>query len=448
MKRAFLIMFSFLIPIIWGGLVEGESLSIKTEEKILDNGLKVIVVEDHTTPTVTFQIWYRVGSMDESFGKTGISHLLEHMMFKGTDKYGPGQFSKIVASNGGQENAFTGKDYTAYFENWGSGEKIDISMELESDRMVNLKLLEDEFKREKMVVMEERRLRTEDEPVSVLVEEVMAATYRAHPYHWPIIGWMKDIENITLEDLKAHYRNYYCPNNAVIVVVGDVKAEEVFERASRYFGSIKRCDLPRRVEFEEPDSRGEKRLRVKHKEAKVPTLFGVFLTPNGKSQDSYALRVLSLILGEGKSSRLYRRLVLEEKKAVSVETEYDPIARGGKVPFSIYIVPAPNVSLDEVEGIFWQEVERIKREGLKQDELEKAKNKVIASFIYGLDSNFYRAMLIGMLEVCGFKLDYINSYVDNISKITSDDIKRVAERYLVRDNFTVGYLIPEGEGYK
>jgi len=442
LKRIFWYLL-ILLTVYGRGSLIAASLSIKPKEYVLKNGLKVIVVEDHTTPTVTFQIWYKVGSMDETFGKTGISHLLEHMMFKGTEKYGPGMFSKIVSLNGGQENAFTSKDYTVYFENWGDSKKIDISMELESDRMVNLKLTEDEFKREKMVVMEERRLRTEDEPTSVLVEEVIAAAYRAHPYHWPIIGWMRDVENITLEDLNKHYKSYYCPNNAVMVVVGDVSGEEVCEKAEKYFGSIERCPDIKRPDFEEPEQRGEKRLIVKHSEVRIPSLFGVFLVPNGKRDDSYALRVLSLILGEGKSSRLYKRLVLDDKKAVTVETEYDPISRGSKVTFGLYIVPAPNVKLEEVESVVWEEIERIKRDGPTKEELEKAKNKVVASFIYGLDSNFYRAMLIGMLEVCGFSLDYVNSYVDRISRVTPEDIKNVAKKYLTRDNYTVGFLLPE-----
>lgn len=443
-------VFSFLFFIVVSGIflageevdVLGSELKIKPEIKMLPNGLKVIVLEDPSTLTFTFQVWYKVGSMDEVPGKTGISHLLEHMMFKGTHRYGPGEFSKIVSANGGQENAFTSKDYTAYFENWASG-KLEISMELESDRMVNLKLVEEEFQREKAVVMEERRLRTEDDPISVLVEETVAVAYRAHPYKWPVIGWMSDIENIALDDLRDYYKRFYSPSNAVVVVVGDVDKEEVFEKAEKYFGGIPGGVLMRRVEFKEPPQRGEKRIKVRHKEARVPALFGVFHVPNGKSEESYAIKVLSMVLGEGRSSRLYKKLVFQDKNAVSVETSYDPIARGSSVLFEVFATPAVGITLEEVEKAMWDEIERIKNEGPTLEELEKAKNRVISSFIYGLDSNFYRAMLIGMLEVCGFDIDYVNTFVEKVEKVTVDDVMNVAKRYLVRDNYTVGYLVPQ-----
>ena len=422
-------------------LAGGSALRIEAKEKTLKNGLKVIVVEDHSTPTVTFQVWYKVGSYYEQFGKTGISHLLEHMMFKGTEKHPPGEFSKIVSRNGGQENAFTSRDYTAYFENWAA-DRLKISMELESDRMVNLKLDPEEFKREKSVVMEERRLRTEDDPTSLLVEEVYAAAFKAHPYHWPVIGWMKDIESITLEDLKKHYKTFYAPNNAVIVVVGDVKADEVFKMVEEYFGKIPPSPHIPEFSYTEPPQRGERRVVVKSPEAKLPFVFGGFHVPNAGSGDEYALKVLALILGGGRSSRIYKRLVFKDQKALYAGAYYSSKTKDPGL-FCFYAAVKPGATPEEVEKLIWDEIERIKKDGIGEEELEKAKNQIEAEFVYGLDSNFYRAMNIGILETIGLGWRYLNTFVDRIREVRAEDVVRVARRYLVRDNLTIGYLIPE-----
>ena len=440
MRKFLCWVFLLFLPIF---VVEGAELGIVAKEKVLKNGLKVIVVEDHSTPTATFQIWYRVGSRNEYFGKTGISHLLEHMMFKGTEKYGPGEFSKIVARNGGQENAFTSRDYTAYFENWAA-DRIELSMELEADRMVNLKLDPEEFEREKHVVMEERRLRTEDDPTSLLVEEVYAAAFKAHPYHWPVIGWMKDIENITLEDLRKYYKTFYAPNNAIIVVVGDVNAEKVFSLVDKYFGAIPPSRNIPEVECVEPPQTGERKVWVKSTEAKLPFIFGGFHVPNINSGEEYALKVLSVILGSGRSSRLYKRLVFEEKKTIYAGAHYSFKTKDPSL-FYFYAALQTGVSFEDVEKSIWDEIEKIKREGPTKEELEKAKNQIEADFIYGLDSNFYRAMTIGTLEAIGVSYKYINSYVENIRKVTREDVIRVAKKYLVKDNLTIGYLVPVSE---
>ncbi len=439
MRRLFSFLLLFFLLTSRG--LEGKVLGIEAKEKVLKNGLKVIVVEDHSTPTVTFQVWYKVGSYYETFGKTGISHLLEHMMFEGTKKYPPGEFSKIVARNGGQENAFTSRDYTAYFENWAS-DRLKISMELESDRMVNLLLDPKEFEREKKVVMEERRLRTEDDPTSLLVEEVYAAAFKAHPYHWPVIGWMKDIENITLEDLRHHYRTYYAPNNAIIVVVGDVKAEEVFKLVEEYFGSIPPAKHIPHPKYWEPPQRGERRVIVKSPEAKLPFIFGGFHVPNIGSGEEYALKVLVNILGVGRSSRLYKRLVFEEKKALYAGAYYSSKTLSPGL-LCFYAAVQQGVKPEEVEKLIWEEIEKIRKGDITEKELEKAKNQIASDFIYGLDSNFYRAMSIGILEAIGKDWRYLNTYVDNIRKVTKEDVIRVARKYLTRDNLTIGYLLPE-----
>ncbi|BAT72461.1 peptidase M16 [Thermosulfidibacter takaii ABI70S6] len=419
----------------------GKTLGIEAKEKVLKNGLKVIVVEDHSTPTVTFQVWYKVGSYYEQFGKTGISHLLEHMMFKGTKKYPTGEFSKIVSRNGGQENAFTSRDYTAYFENWAS-DRLEISMDLESDRMVNLQFDQEEFEREKSVVMEERRLRTEDDPTSLLVEEVYAAAYKAHPYHWPVIGWMKDIESITLEDLKKHYKTFYAPNNAVIVVVGDADADKVFSLVEKYFGDIPpRKDIPK-FGYEEPPQEGERRVVVKSPEARLPFIFGGFHVPNIGSGEEYTLKVLAVILGGGRSSRIYKKLVFETQKALYAGAYYSSKTKDPGL-FCFYAAVEPGEKPEEVEKLLWEEIENLKNKGIDHRELEKAKNQVESDFIYGLDSNFYRAMNIGILESIGRDWRYLNTFVDNVRKVTAEDVLRVARKYLVRDNLTIGYLLPE-----
>ena len=420
-------------------MAEVYGLNVRT--KVLDNGLKVVVLEDHSTPTATFQVWYRVGSRNEVSGRTGISHLLEHMMFKGTDKYGPGEFSKIVARNGGVENAFTSRDYTAYFENWAS-DRLKVSMELESDRMRNLKLDPQEFEREKQVVMEERRLRTEDDPISLLVEEVYATSYKVHPYHWPVIGWMSDIKSITLEDLKRHYKTYYAPNNAVIVVVGDVDAQQVFRQVEEYFGALPRGENPPPVTSVEPPQRGEKRVTVVSPEARLSFVMLAFHVPSIDSGEEYALAVLTNILGEGKSSHLYQRLVYEEKAAVFTSAHYQGMAKD-PVLLYLYAGLVPGRSPKDVEVLLREEVAKMKRGEFTDRELEKAKNQVKAAFIYGLDSNFYRAMNIGKLEVLGVGWEYMQTYVERIGAVTRDDVVRVAKKYLRDTNLTVGILVPE-----
>ena len=417
------------------------TIHIDVKSRVLSNGLRVLVLEDHTTPTVTLQVWYKVGSRNEVSGKTGISHLLEHMMFKGTHKYGPGEFSKIVARNGGVDNAFTSRDYTAYFENWASDRWV-VGMELESDRMAHLKLDQQEFDKEKQVVMEERRLRTEDDPVSLLVEEVFATAYKVHPYHWPVIGWMEDVANITLDDLKRHYETYYAPNNAILVVVGAVKAEEVFSQAERYFGSLPQRLVPPEVTSKEPAQCGEKRVTVKSTEARLPFVMLAYHTPSIGSGEEYALGILTYMLGEGKSSYLYRRLVYEEKAAIFTSARYHSMSKDPGLLY-LYAGVVPEGSYKDVEVMMREEVARLKRGEFTKEDLEKAKNQVKAGFVYGLDSNFYRAMTIGRLETLNIGYHYLDTYLERIAAVKRGDVVEAAERYLTDKNLTVGILVPE-----
>ena len=407
-------------------------------EKVLPNGLKVLLKEEHKAPVVTFQIWYKVGSRNEKLGTTGMSHVLEHMMFKGTKKYGPKTFSQTVQRNGGNDNAFTSRDYTAYFENFAS-DRIGISLDLESDRMQNLLIEPKEFQSERDVVKEERRMRTEDDPVNFMVEQMMSVAFSAHPYQWPVIGWMADLNSITRDELYNHYRTYYAPNNATIVVVGDFDTKTLLPLIEKYFGGIPRGPAVPAVTAVEPRHLGERRVIVK-KQAELPAVFAGYNVPTLKHHDTYALEVLQGVLSSGKSSRLYKSLVYEKQLALYAGGDYDNISADPNL-FSVYAGVMPGKTTEEVEKAMYSEIEKLKSEPITDEELQKAKNQIEAGFIMGQDSIFYRAMLLGQFEtVANWKL--LETYVENIRAVTKEDVMRVAKEYFIEDNRTVGILIP------
>jgi zinc protease len=412
--------------------------SMNVTEKVLPNGLKVLLKEDRKAPVVTFQIWYKVGSRNECLGETGMSHMLEHMMFKGTKKYGPKTFSQTVQRNGGNDNAFTSRDYTAYFENF-SADRISISLELESDRMQNLLIDPKEFLSEREVVKEERRMRYEDDPVNSMTEQMMAVAFSAHPYQWPVIGWMADINNITRDDLYRHYRTYYTPNNATIVVVGDFDTNNLFAQIERFFGSIPRGPEVPKVGAVEPKHHGERRIVLK-RQAELPAILAGYQVPTVKQPDSYALEVLQGVLSSGKSSRLYRSLVYEKQIALSVGGDYDNVSADPNI-FTLYASVMPGKTADAVEKALYAEIDKLKTESISDEELKKAKNQIESSFIMGQDSIFYQAMLLGQFEtVAEWRL--LEKYVDNIRAVTKEDVMRVAKEYFTEDNRTVGILVP------
>jgi zinc protease len=420
------------IPLSEAGLRE------QVFETVLPNGLKVILLENHKAPLVTFQVWYRVGSRNEAWGKTGLSHMLEHMMFKGTEKVGPEEFSRIIQENGGDDNAFTSHDYTAYFENL-SADRVQVAIDMEGDRMQNLMLREEDFRTERMVVMEERRLRTEDNPQAVLTEQIMANAFQTHPYHWPIIGWMEDIARFTLEDLKAYYKTYYNPVNAILVVVGDFKKEELLPKIEEAFGSYPKGMAPIQDRDKDPPQIGERRVFVK-KEAQLPTILMAYHVPNLRDSDSYILEVIATLLSGGKSSRLYQSLVREKRLVLSADADHDLVSRDPSL-FTLSADLLPGKEVSEVEKAFDQEIERLQREPVGKQELEKAKNQIEASFIFGQDSIFNQAMLLAHHEIA-ISWKAINDYLPSIRKVTPEDIQRVAKKYLIPDNRTVGILIP------
>ena len=414
------------------------SLSAGVNEYKLDNGLKVLVIEDHKAPLATFQIWYRVGSRDEPAGKSGISHLLEHMMFKGTPKYGSKAFSKMVKKKGGVDNAFTTKDYTMYYQTLAS-DRIDISIELEADRMQNLILDPKEVIAERDVVMEERRMRYEDDPQNSLYEEVLAAAFKSHPYHWPVIGWMSDISSIERDGLLSHYKAYYSPDNAVIVVSGDVQADEIIKKIKASFEDISPASGRVVVTSREGGQKGERRISLK-REAELPYIIAVYHTPSFPHPDSYALEVLGMILSGGKSSRLYRSIVYEKKLAIGASADYSGLHKDPYL-FLLAATAAPGKDIKDVENALYAEIEKIKKELPSEREVQKAKNQIEASFVMGQDSIYFQAEITGMFEMLGsWKLK--EQYLENIKKITPEDVSRVAKKYLTEDNRTVGILIP------
>ena len=412
----------------------------------LSNGLKLVVQEDHRSPVVVSQVWYRAGALDEVNGKTGVAHVLEHMMFKGTKKYAPGQFSRMIAAAGGKENAFTGQDYTCYFQQLEKS-NLPLSFKLEADRMANLQITDAEFAKEIKVVMEERRWRTEDKPQSKVNEQFQATAYRAHPYARPVVGFMNDLENMTASDAREWYNNWYAPNNATIVVVGDVKTQEVLKLAKQYFGKVKPRKLPARKPQVEPPQIGERRVVVKAP-GKLPYLVMGFHTPTLQDKvapewEVYALDVLSSVLSGNDSARLNQKLVRETSLAVDVGAGYDSISRGRESLFELVGTPAEGKTVNELEAALLAQLELIKTGGVTQQELDRVKVAVIASDVYQRDSMFYQGMQIGQLETMGYSWRLLKEYPEKIKAVTSEQIQAVAKKYLVKDNMTVATLDPQ-----
>ena len=409
------------------------------QEFDLANGLKVLILESPKAPVVTVQVWYRVGSRNEVMGRAGLSHMLEHMMFKGTARYPKGTFSRTIRKNGGNDNAFTSQDYTVYFEIL-SADRVGLALELEADRMQGLLLAKQEFQLEREVVKEERRLRIEDDPQSFLVESLYAQAFVQHPYHWPVIGWFPDLNAMTLEDLQRHYDTFYSPNNATLVIVGDVHAEELLPVIKQHFEPIPGGpDIPE-VMVVEPTQRGERRFILK-RDVQLPFVVAGYRVPNYPDTDVYALTILEAILSNGKSSRLYRSLVYEQKIALAAETGYDLLQADPDL-FYCYAVVAPGSKPEHVEQALYREIARIQEEPPSARELQRAKNQVEASYVFGQDSNFRQAMLLGQAESVGAGWKQVDEFLVRIREVTPQDIQRVARRYLVEDTRTVGVLIP------
>ncbi|HSB81132.1 MAG TPA: pitrilysin family protein [Candidatus Methylomirabilis sp.] len=414
------------------------TLADRVFEATLANGLKVLLVEEPKAPVVSIQIWYKVGSRNEPVGKSGISHMIEHMMFKGTPTVGPKQFDRMVQRNGGHDNAYTTADYTAYYEDFAA-DRVLLGLTLEADRMAHLLLDEKEFLPERQVVMEERRLRIEDQPANVLGEVMRATAFLAHPYRWPVIGWSSDIESYTREDLVRYFHAHYAPNNAILIVAGDVKQDALFPKIQELFGKIPRGPETPKVVTVEPKQVGERRVYVK-KEAELPVFSAVYHVPNLAHPDSFALDVLAYVLGGGQSSRLHQSVVYHKQLASYASADYSGIHVDPYL-FGLSAGPLPGKAVEEVEQAMYAEVERIQHEPVSERELQKAKNQIASEFIFAQDSVHRLASLLGEFEaVASWRL--LAGYVDGIQKVTAPDVTRVAREYLTKENRTAAILIP------
>jgi len=420
--------------------IPAQDQSWKVTQDTLANGLTVVILEDHRAPVVSLQVWYKVGSRNEQLGITGISHLLEHLMFRGTTKYGPGEFSRLVQGRGGSHNAFTAEDNTVYFEN-AAAPHLDLLLDLEADRMANLILDDTAFTAEKKIVMEERRMRTVDEPAAELMEQVNAAAYTAHPYGWPVVGWMHDLEVITLEDVQQYHQVMYAPGNALLVIAGDVNPETLLPQIKDFFGGVPTGPPAPPVRALEPPQHGERRVILK-RPAALPIYVATYHVPNWKNDNSFALSLLAVILGGSRSSRLQRTLVEQKALVLSADADYDRTSRDPSL-FSLSMRIAPGKRWRDAEAALYQEVEKLKKQPVTEKELERAKNLLESTLTYGQDSLFFRALQVGEYAALG-DWSLILKVVPGIRAVTTADIQRVAQTYLGEDNRTVGLLIPEG----
>jgi len=412
--------------------------------RTLDNGMEVFVKTDRRAPVVTSMVWYRIGGLDEIRGRTGISHLLEHMMFKGTEEVGPGEFSEIIARNGGKDNAFTGQDYTAYFEQMAA-DRLEVALRLEADRMRHLLLKPEEFRKERQVVMEERRLRVEDDPRSLAHEALRSVAFDAHGYGHPIIGWMEDLENLTVADLEDWYRRYYSPRNARLVVAGDVDPETVFELAEKHFGPLQGGEARPAQPAATPGPRGRRQVDLTA-QARVPYLAMGYRTPNlpdaEQPWEPFALRLLSGILSEGRSARLPAQLVRGQGLAASASSYYSPENRASSL-FYLEGTPAPDHDLATLEEALLSEVKRLQERLVPAEELERVKRQIAASEVFQQDSVFYQAMEIGRLETIGYGHEYQRTYLERIRAVTPEQVRAVARKYLKPERRTIVRLHPE-----
>jgi zinc protease len=423
------------------------SAHAKVEERVLSNGMKILVKEDRRAPVVASMVWYRAGSMDELSGTTGVAHVLEHMMFKGTRDLPPGEFSRLIARAGGRDNAFTTKDATVYHQQLHKSQ-LGLALRLEADRMAHLVLSTDDFSREIRVVMEERRLRTEDQPKGLVYEAHSAAAHAAHSYRWPVVGWMNDLENMRVEDARDWYTKWYEPNNATLVVVGDVTPAEVFAEAEKYFGPITARALPVRKPQLDPPPRGIKRVTVKAP-AELPYLLMGWRAPGlrdvEKDWQPYALEMLAAVLDGSDAARLDREVVRGARLALQAGASYDGVNRGPGM-FIMDGTPAPGKSVEELEQALREQLRRIVEQGVSDAELSRVKAQVTAYQVFQLDSMFSQARQIGMLDNAGLPYDSLELQARKLKEVTSAQVQEVARTVLTDDNLTVAVLNPQPLG--
>ena len=410
----------------------------------LENGMRIFVREDHRAPVVVSMVWYVAGSVDELTGTTGVAHVLEHMMFKGTERIPGGEFSRRIARAGGRDNAFTSRDYTAYFQTLHR-DQLPLALEMEADRMANLILSKEEFEKEIRVVMEERRWRTDDRPHSLMYEALLATSLLSHPYRQPVIGWMNDLQNMRVEDAQAWYRRWYAPNNALLVIVGDVKGEDVHALARKHFGPIQARALPERKHYVEPEQTGPRRITIKAP-SELPSVLMTYRVPKledpDKDWEPFALDMLEGILDGHEGARLQASLVRASHLAAAASAGYQGVGRGPGM-FILSGTPSEGKSVAELEQALKAEVRRIATEGVREDELARVKAQVVAAQVYARDSMFAQARQIGSLEAIGLSHRLIDQQVEKLRAVTPEQVQQVAQRYFSDDGLTVAVLDPQ-----
>lgn len=417
-----------------------------THQYQLQNGLTLVVREDHRAPVIVTSVWYKVGGSYEQNGITGVSHALEHLMFRGTKKYGPGVFNRIISDNGGEQNAMTSADYTMYYQKLASN-KLPLAFELEADRMRNLVITPEIFAREINVVKEERRMRVDDNPMGLLWERFQAAAHVNNPYHHPTVGWMTDLENMTYEDAKNWYHTWYAPNNAVVIVVGDVKPEQVFDLAKQYFGSLQAEKIPKLKPRTEIKSLSTRSVDV-YLPAKLPILFLGYNTPIlqtvKESWKVYALNVLAYLLSGGDSSRFSKNLVRGSQIAVSADVSFDPFTLHEDL-FVISAVPSGQTTIPQLKQAILQEITKVQTDLVSSQELDRVKAQLISAKIYSKDSLSSQASLIGVPMMAGLTWQEGDRYVENLNAVTAEQVQQVAKEYLTASRLTIGVLHPKAE---
>ncbi len=442
-RMARLLVSALVLVMLLASMPAAQALKLNVHRKTLANGMEVVVIPDHRAPVVTHMVWYRVGAADEPSGKTGLAHFFEHLMFKGTEKIAPGMFSRIIERHGGEDNAFTGPDYTAYFQRIAKAH-LPLVMAMEADRMRNLRLTAEMVRTEREVIKEERRMRTENNPRALFGERLNALLFLAHPYRRPVVGWMDDVSRLTLKDALAFYRRHYSPNNAILVVVGDVTPEEVFRLAEKHYGPLKN-DGPRpdRVRTREPAPLAARRVVMRDARVQAPVFQRLYQAPSYRTangREAHALEILAQALGGGTTSLLYRRLVVEEKLAAWAGAAYDGDGRDYGV-FVVYAAPVPGVSPERLEARIDEILTEVRRDGLPEAELQRAARNLAAETVYALDSQFALARLVGASLATETPLSVIETWEEQLLAVTPDEVRAVARRVLRPEGAVTGLLM-------
>jgi zinc protease len=412
---------------------------LNIQEHRLENGLKVLTLERHATPTVSIYVIYKVGSRNESPGHTGLSHMLEHMLFMSTENFGPHQMDRIITRNGGEQNGATGDDYTFYYQTMAA-DRLELAIAIEAERMQNAQLKEKEFLSEREVVKEERRMRVDNDPFGTLYENFTASVFILHPYRISTIGWMDDLNSMRRDDAYRHYKNHYTPNNSIVTLVGDFETENALQLVRKHFGKIPKGPDPTEMKIVEPKQNGERRVWV-HKEGNYPIVLIGYHVPQIGHADFYVLDIIGNILSSGRSSRLYKTLVYEKQLALGA-SGYAPDHKDPTL-FQVTVPVRPGKTVEEVETAVYEIIEDLKTNPVSDNELQKAKNQVISQFYFRQQSNSGLAETMSSYEAYGVGYDYINTYPDKMSQVAKEDIIRVAKEYFDKKNRTVAILVPE-----